>query len=70
MAPEMCSTSEAASRVGITRATLQDWIKKKKFAPPKLSRVGNIKVRLWSASDIARLRVTKKDIYQQKRTKK
>jgi len=65
----MCTTAEAASKVGITRATLQDWIKKKKFAAPKLTRIGNGKVRLWSASDVARLRTTKKEIYQEKRTK-
>ena len=69
MAPAMCTTAEAAGKVGITRATLQDWIKKKKFAPPRMARVGKIKVRLWSTSDIARLRAVKKDIYQEKRTK-
>jgi predicted DNA-binding transcriptional regulator AlpA len=70
MAPEMWTTAEAASKVGITRATVQDWIKKKKFAPPELMRIGNGTIRLWSASDIARLRAAKKDIYQEKRPKK
>jgi excisionase family DNA binding protein len=65
----MCTTAEAASNVGITRATLQDWIKKKKFAAPKLTMIGNGKVRLWSPSDVARLRATKEKIYQEKRTK-
>jgi excisionase family DNA binding protein len=69
MAPETCTTTEAASKVGITRATLQDWIKKKKFAPPKLGRVGNIKVRFWTVSDVSRLKATKKEIYQEKRRK-
>jgi DNA-binding transcriptional MerR regulator len=70
MAIETCTTSEAASRAGITRATLQDWIKKKKFVPPRLARVGNIKVRLWSASDVARLKAKKKEIYQEKSPRK
>jgi excisionase family DNA binding protein len=70
MAPDFCTTAEAASKVGITRATLQDWIKKKKFAAPKLTRIGNGSARLWSASDVARLRATKEEIYQEKRPKK
>jgi excisionase family DNA binding protein len=65
----MYTTAEAANKVGITRATVQDWIKKKKFAAPPLTRIGNGKVRLWSPSDVARLRATKKAIYQEKRQK-
>jgi excisionase family DNA binding protein len=64
------ATAEAASKVGITRATLQDWIRKGKFKAPKLSQVGNISVRLWTDSDIARLKAVKKEIYQAKRLKK
>jgi len=67
MSPKTCTTAEAAEAVGISRATLQDWIKKRKFAAPKLGRVGNISVRLWTASDVARLKKTKAKIYQEKR---
>jgi excisionase family DNA binding protein len=70
MSPKTYTTTEAAKAVGITRATLQDWIKKRKFAAPKLGRVGNISVRLWTASDVARLKTVKKEIYQEKRPKK
>jgi hypothetical protein len=49
---------------------LQDWIKKRKFAAPKLQRLGNVGVRLWTASDVARLKAAKKEIYQEKRPKK
>lgn len=70
MSPKTCTTGEAASAVGITRATLQDWIKKGKFAAPKLQRLGNIGVRLWTASDVARLKAVKKEIYQEKRPRK
>jgi excisionase family DNA binding protein len=70
MSPRTYTTTDAAKAVGITRATLQDWIKKKKFAAPKLGRVGNISVRFWTASDIARLKAAKKSIYQEKRPKK
>jgi len=73
MSPKTYATGEAAKAVGITRVTLQDWIKKGKlrgkFAAPKLVRVGNIEVRLWSESDLNRLKVAKKAIYQPKRKK-
>jgi DNA-binding transcriptional MerR regulator len=70
MSPKTCTTQEAADTAGITRATLQDWIKKKKFAPPKLQHLGNVGVRLWTASDVARLKTVKKEIYQEKRPRK
>jgi excisionase family DNA binding protein len=70
MSPKTYTTQEAADATGITRATLQDWIKKKKFAAPQLQRLGNVGARLWTASDIARLKATKKEIYQEKRPKK
>jgi predicted DNA-binding transcriptional regulator AlpA len=64
MSAKAYSTQEAADAAGITRATLQDWIKKRKFAAPKLLRLGNVGVRLWTASDVARLKAAKKEIYQ------
>jgi predicted DNA-binding transcriptional regulator AlpA len=67
MSPKTYTTQEAADAAGITRATLQDWIKKRKFAAPKLQRLGNVGVRLWTASDVARLKKTKSEIYQEKR---
>lgn len=67
MTPKTYTTQEAADAVGITRATLQDWIKKRKFAAPKLQKLGKVGVRLWAASDVARLKKTKSEIYQEKR---
>ena len=69
MSPKTCTTQEAADAVGITRATLQDWIKKK-VAAPKLQRLGKVGVRLWTSSDVARLKAVKKEIYQEKRPRK
>jgi len=63
--PKTYTTREAAEAAGITRATLQDWIKKGKFAAPKLQKVGKIGARLWTASDVARLKAAKKEIYQE-----
>lgn len=70
MSPRTFSTGVAAKQVGITRATLQDWIKKGKFNAPPLATVGSISVRLWSESDIARLKAVKAEIYVEKRPKK
>jgi predicted site-specific integrase-resolvase len=70
MTSKTYATADAARKSGITRATLQDWIKKGKIAAPKLARVGNVSVRLWTESDVARLRAVKKEIYQGKRRKK
>lgn len=70
MSAKTYTTQQAANAAGITRATVQDWIKKRKFAPPKLRRLGNVGVRLWTALDIARLKAVKKEIYQEKRPKK
>jgi excisionase family DNA binding protein len=70
MRPKAYTTSEAAAAAGITRATLQDWIKKGKCAAPRLQRLGKVGVRMWTQSDIARLKATKKEIYQDKSGKK
>ena len=63
MSSETCTTKEAAAKVGITRATLQEWIKAKKIKPPKPTLEGAKAKRLWTESDLARLRATKERIY-------
>jgi DNA-binding transcriptional MerR regulator len=67
MSPNTLSTGEAAKEARITRATLQDWIRRGKFKAPRLVKVGNVRVRLWTASDVARLKAVKAEIYQEKR---
>lgn len=62
MAPKYFTTTEAADAVGITRATLHDWIKRGRIRPPKLQLGNGHAVRLWGESDIARLRALKKTI--------
>jgi predicted site-specific integrase-resolvase len=70
MSPKTYTTTQAAHEVKITRATLQDWIKKGKFTGPKLQRLGKVSARLWTASDIARLEKKRAEIYQEKRKRK
>jgi len=63
MAPKHYTTEQAAKAVGITRATLQAWIKARKITPPPPTLEGAMAKRLWSASDLGRLREAKKRIY-------
>ena len=49
--------------VGISWATLNVWIARKKVKAPKLKLVGGVAKRLWTARDIARLRETKARIF-------
>jgi predicted site-specific integrase-resolvase len=63
MTPKLYSTEQAAKAVGITRATLQAWIKAGKFTPPAPTLEGAVAKRLWSTSDLGRLRKMKKQIY-------
>ena len=62
------TTQQAADAAKITRATLQDWIRKGKFAAPAKQEFGNI--RLWTKADVARLKAVKKEIYQEQRLRK
>lgn len=53
---EACSTTEAASKLGMHRVNLQRAIKNGKIPAPKLSKVGGVSVRLWTTRDIERAR--------------
>jgi DNA-binding transcriptional MerR regulator len=64
MNAKTCTTKQAAAKAGITRATLQAWIKDKKIKPPKPTLEGAKAKRLWTVSDLAHLRDVKKRIYR------
>lgn len=57
------TTEQAAAAVGITRQTLQAWIKAKKITPPEPTLDGARGKRLWGKADVARLRKVKKALY-------
>ena len=63
MRQALFTTKEAAAKVGITRATLQAWIKDKKIRPPKPTLEGAKAKRLWTESALDRLRKAKERIY-------
>jgi DNA-binding transcriptional MerR regulator len=57
------TTKQTAAKAGISRATLQAWIKAKKIKPPKPTLEGAKAKRLWTEAALARLRVVKERIY-------
>jgi len=70
VSPKNYTTGEAARAVGISRATLQEWIARRKFIPPETTTVGGVFVRLWTKSDVSRLRAAKAKVYLKGRGRK
>jgi len=63
MSPKSYTTTEAAKVVGVTRATIQAWVKDGVVDPPGIqSRPGRPPVRLWSTSDVNQLKSVKKEM--------
>jgi hypothetical protein len=50
------STTEAAKKLGVHRVNLQKAMADGRVIPPRLSRVGGVKIRLWTAKEIERAR--------------
>jgi hypothetical protein len=50
------STREAAKKLGLSFTSLNRYIAAKKIPFPPLTRVGGVRVRLWSDKDIAKVR--------------
>ena len=64
MSRKVYNTQQAADAVGISRATLQAWIGKRKLKVPRTQLRGGRAIRLWTKSDVAQLRQAKKRIYR------
>lgn len=50
------SSREAAKALDISLMTLQRYIAAKKIAAPKVQTIGGVRVRLWTARDIERVK--------------
>jgi excisionase family DNA binding protein len=48
------TTAEVARLVGVSRQTLQAWVKGQMIEAPKLIEIGNVSVRLWNKADVQR----------------
>lgn len=54
------STPEIAREVGVSRATIHNWINGGLVRPPRIeARPGKSPIRLWTSSDVARLKTLK-----------
>ena len=53
---KMYSTREAAKRLGIHLVTLQEYIAAKKIPAPPVKRLGGVRLRLWTGTEIDRVR--------------
>jgi hypothetical protein len=60
------STTKAAEKLGMHRVNLQNAIKQGKIPAPKLSKVGGVSVRLWTARDIGRARKATREAQKKK----
>jgi len=65
MAP--LSTAEVAARVGVHRATLEEWLSAGKVKQPKRIQIGGKSYRLWTESDIERVKSFKANSYRKGR---
>jgi excisionase family DNA binding protein len=54
MSPKLYTTEQAAEEMGISRQTLQSWIKNEMITPPKPTLDGAKSKRLWTKADIER----------------
>lgn len=57
------STRGAAKKIEVSLMTLMRWISGGMIEAPKLSRVGGVKVRLWTDRDIKRVRKQRRTLY-------
>jgi predicted site-specific integrase-resolvase len=70
MLSSMVTTAAAAKAVTISRATLQEWIRKGTVRAPKVQIVKGVAVRHWADADLARLRAVKAKVYRKGRGRK
>ena len=65
-----CNTQQAAKAAGISNMTLHRWIVAKKLQVPRSQIRNGRAVRLWSTTDLARLRKVKQATYCKGRGRK
>jgi excisionase family DNA binding protein len=70
MSPKLYTTDKAAEAIGISRQTLQSWIKAEKITAPGPTLDGARSRRLWTKSDIDRVKKFKGTLKPGPRSKK
>jgi len=64
------STKEVAEKIGISRVTLQRWLLSGKLNEPDRFKMAGVDVRVWTESDVERVRRYKKAHYRKGRGRK
>ena len=64
------STLQVAAKVGVDRVTLERWISARKVKLPKTVTIGSRQFRLWTESDVERIRRFKEQNYCKGRGRK
>jgi len=70
VSPKLYNTKQAAKEAGVSRVTLQEWIKRGIVRAPGLKIRDGRAIRLWTASDIARLKSVEVPMGRPKKGKK
>jgi predicted site-specific integrase-resolvase len=70
VSPKLYNTEQAAEEAGITRATLQEWVRRGIVRGPELQIRNGRAVRLWTASDVSRLKAVEVPMGRPKKGKK
>jgi predicted site-specific integrase-resolvase len=64
------STAQVAKMLGVHKVTLQNWLLDGKAREPRKVRVGNIDFRIWTDTDVKRLKRYKQQNYRKGRGRK
>jgi transposase-like protein len=62
------SISEVAREVHVRRTTLYAWIRRKKIPAPQRKTLGGVRVSLWTAKDLIKIKQYKEEHYREKPT--
>lgn len=69
VSPKLYNTRQAAKEAGISRVTLQEWVRRGIVRAPKLQIRHGRAVRLWTASDVVRLKSVEVPMGRPKKSK-
>jgi excisionase family DNA binding protein len=64
------SITEAAKELGVQRATLYEWIRRKKVPVPRAQVISGVRFRFWTEQELKTLKQYKAQHYQKKPSRK
>lgn len=60
--------SEVARDIDVQRATLYEWIRKRKIPTPRLRKVSGVRFRVWTSDEVEQIKKYKAEHYGEKPT--